>query len=396
MRIGYFDCFSGAAGDMIVAALVDAGCSFEALSDALHTLELPGVAWHMHSVRRGGFAAKHLQVEIAPGSQPHHRHLPDILALIERAKLPGRAAERSAAVFQRLAEAEAAAHGTDLKKVHFHEVGAADAIVDIVGACVGIELLGLERLEASPIPTGSGTVTCEHGILPVPAPATAHLLRGVPLAANEAPGELTTPTGAALLTTFCTRFGPLPEMRLTAVGCGAGSREGRTRPNILRLLVGDATAPDAAESDEVIVLEAQLDDAPGQVVAFSCERLLEAGALDAYIVPIIMKKGRPGQLVTVLCAPADAEALERILLHETTTLGVRRYAARRSKLARECESVETRYGPIRVKVGRRGGEAVQVWPEYEDCAAAARRTGAALRTIQQEALRAWTAAHDAR
>lgn len=292
MRIGYFDCFSGAAGDMILAALIHAGCPLPALQDVVKRLRLPGVTLRAQRVQQGGLAATRVRVE--PGSPKSHRHLPEILSIISAADLSTRVTERATAVFKRLAEAEAAVHGTSVDAIHFHEVGAADAIVDIVGACAGLQLLELDRIVCSPIPTGYGTVTCDHGVMPVPAPATAELLKGVPLADCDEPMELTTPTGAAILTTLASDFGPLPPMRIASVGYGAGSRVSKTRPNILRLLVGEATDATAAEHDQVVVLEAAVDDATGQAVAYACERLLAAGALDAHIVPIIMKKGRAG------------------------------------------------------------------------------------------------------
>jgi hypothetical protein len=389
MRCGYFDCFSGAAGDMILGALLDAGCPIQTLQETIAKLSLPGVSLRAERVQRHGLAATHARVEVQPGSQKAHRHLPDIVKIIEAARLEPRVASNAKAVFGRLAEAEAHVHGIAVEQVHFHEVGAADAIVDIVGACAGLAALEIERLACSPVPVGSGTVTCAHGLMPVPAPATARLLEGFPVAACDEPGELTTPTGAAILTTLVEEFGPLPDMTVQHVGSGAGTRTGRTRPNLLRLFVGEATGPDAADHDTVTTLEAAVDDATGQALGYACARLLEAGALDAYIVPIIMKKGRPGQLLTVLCRPRDADALEALLFAETSTFGVRRCAARRVKLAREHTSVATRFGPIRVKLGRRGDKIVQAWPEYEDCATAAREAGIPLREVQQTALRAW-------
>ena len=334
-------------------------------------------------------------MEIAPDSQKTHRHLPDILRIIEAAGLDPDVAATAGAVFNRLAQAEAEAHGIAVQKVHFHEVGAADAIVDIVCSCAGLAALGIERITCSPIPTGSGTVTCAHGIIPVPAPATANLLRGFPIAASDEVGELATPTGAAILTTLADEFGPLPDMTLSAVGVGAGTREGETRPNVLRLFVGELAGVDA-EQDSVTILEANLDDATGQSLGYAGERLMDAGALDVYIVPIIMKKGRPGQLLTVLCRPMDVAALEAMIFAETSTLGIRRHTARRSKLAREHVTVETRFGPIRVKLGCRDGATVQAWPEYDDCVAAARGAGTPLRDVQQEALRAWSESRDDR
>ena len=389
MRVAYFDCFSGAAGDMILAAMIHAGLPIEALQDVVKRLQLPGVELSAETVDRGGIAATHVRVDVDEAAQPGHRHLPEIIGLIVNADLHPRVAERALIVFQRLAEAEAAAHGVGIEQVHFHEVGAADAIVDIVGACAGAELLGLQRITCSPIPTGHGTVTCAHGVMPVPAPATANLLKGVPLAECAEATELITPTGAAILTTLAESFGPLPAMRIESIGYGAGTRPGRTRPNFVRLLIGAAEPDTSAESDRVVVLEAQVDDATGQTVAYACECLLAAGALDAHIVPIIMKKGRPGQVVTVLCRPDDVDALERILFTETTTLGVRRHEAQRSKLERESVSVTTRFGPIRLKLGRHAGCVVQAWPEYEDCAAAARQSGTPLREVQEETLRVW-------
>jgi len=395
MRVAYFDCFSGAAGDMILGALVDAGCSVERLADVVTRLNLPGVEVSAQRVTRHELAATQVVVATPPETPPKHRHLPEILRIIAGAGLDPVVAERAATIFRRLAQAEANAHAIPVEKVHFHEVGAADAIVDIVCSCVGVAELGLERVVCSPIPTGSGTVTCAHGVLPVPAPATAHLLKDVPLAACDEPGELTTPTGAAILTTLAEDYGPLPPMRISSVGCGAGTREGRTLPNLLRLIVGEVEPEPLDHQDVVCVLEAQCDDATGQTLAYACERLLEAGALDTFIVPIIMKKSRPGQLLTALCRREDVAALETIIFRETTTLGIRRHETRRSKLTREHVTVQTRFGEVRVKVGRRGDETVRTWPEYEDCAAIARESGVPLRAVQQEALRVWADEHDA-
>lgn len=393
MRIAYFDCFSGAAGDMILAALIDAGWPAERLHWLVNQLGLPGVSATVEKVKRHGIAATHVRVVIGPEAIKKHRHLHHIRDIIDAAAgLPPRMKDNALAVFRRLAEAEAAVHQTTIEKVHFHEVGAADAIVDIVGACLGLADLGVERTFCSPIPTGHGTVTCEHGVMPVPAPATALLLRGVPLAACDEPGELTTPTGAAVLTTLAGGFGPMPPMTLRASGTGAGTREGQTRPNILRVLIGETAAADGDETDTVALIEAQLDDATGQVLAHAGERLLAAGALDAYLTPIIMKKGRPGHLLTVLCRPEDCDALERVVLTETTTFGLRRSTTQRRKLAREHATVQTPHGPIRVKLGRLAGRVVQAWPEYDDCVAAAARTGAPLRQVQQAALEAWSRA----
>jgi pyridinium-3,5-bisthiocarboxylic acid mononucleotide nickel chelatase len=387
----YIDCFSGVAGDMLLAALIDAGYPLEDLAALVQTLGLPGVSVRTERVKRHGLAALRAVVVIAADAPRKHRHLSHILKIIDAAELPPRVRQRASDIFRRLAEAEAHVHATSVEKVHFHEVGADDAIVDIVGVCAGLEHFGVQRILASAVPTGSGTVTCDHGVMPVPAPATAQLLRGVPLAACEEPGELTTPTGAAIVATLAESFGPLGDLTPAAIGIGSGTREGRTRPNILRVLIGESAHGAAAaglEQDTVAVLEAQVDDATGQAVAFAMGQMLEAGALDVFVVPIIMKKGRPGQLVTVLAAPTDAEKFERALLLHTSTIGVRRTMASRRKLARELVTVETSYGAIRIKASR-GAGIERATPEYEDCARAARNCDASLADVQAAAMSAY-------
>lgn len=388
MRVAYFDCFSGAAGDMIVGALLDAGADFAALRDRLSRLPVTGYELSADRVKKQGLAATKFDVAVAAGSHLH-RHLKDIVKIIESAGVGKRVQESALRVFGRLAEAEAAVHNCAVEKVHFHEVGAVDAIVDIVGACACIELLGIERVECSPIAVGSGTVRCEHGELPVPAPATANLLRGVPIAACDEKGELATPTGAAILTTLAAAFGPVPAMRVSAIGYGAGTRDGARRPNVLRVLVGETDA--AAEADEIIVLETNLDDATGETVGHALDRLLASGALDAFVVPIQMKKGRPGVILTALSAPADAGRLETIIFEETGTFGVRRRTAARTTLSRTVETVDTEYGPIRVKVGSRAGREMVASPEFEDCRTAAAAHQAPLREVMAETMRRWRA-----
>lgn len=399
MKFAYIDCFSGVAGDMTLAAMIDAGVPLEIFQQLIDRLKLPGVTITAEKVKRHGIAATYVNVAVEESARKKHRHVPHIFKIIDDADLSDRVKREAKAVFQKLGEAEATVHNSTLEKVHFHEVGANDAIVDIVGACLGYEHLGIDRIICSPIPTGSGTVTCEHGVMPVPPPATAQLLRGFPIAACDETGELATPTGVAIMTTLAASFGTPPSMKLTSVGVGAGTREGKTRANIMRILIGDAdtdatgcasrNAASADISDTVAVLETQVDDATGQVVAYACEQVLSSGALDCFVVPIIMKKGRPGQLLTVLCRPDGVAAIEQLLLRETGTLGVRRHLAERTKLARQHVTVETRFGPIRVKLGRLDANAQHAWPEYEDCAAAARRAGAALIDVQREALTGW-------
>jgi len=398
MRIAYFDCFSGASGDMLLGACLDAGLDLDTLSKDLARLGLEGYALEARSIRKQGFAATQFEVRVDPSTDQPHRHLKHIRDIIDRSGLPGRVRERAMAIFTRLAEVEAAAHGTDLDKVHFHEVGAVDAIVDIVGVCIGLDRLGIDRVFCSPIPTGSGTARCKHGLIPVPAPATAGLLKGALLAACDEPGELTTPTGAAILVTLADGFGPLPAMALELIGVGAGRREGKHRPNILRVLIGESTeAPPAAagpadEADEIIVLEANLDDVSGEVISYTRDRLFKAGALDVFATPIYMKKNRPGTELTVLAPPALREAMEAILFAETTTFGIRSHLCQRRKLSRAVETVNTEFGPIGIKVGRRRGQVATASPEFEDCREAAQLTGRPLQEVMDAALRAWQTA----
>ena len=388
-EIAYFDCFSGAAGDMIVGALLDAGLELQALRAELGKLNLPGYSISAEKVRRGGMAGTKFHVDVKPGDQPH-RGLGDVEAIIDSGELPGRSAVKAKKIFRRLAEAEAKVHGIEVDEVHFHEVGAVDSIVDIVGAAIGLELLGVQEVLCSPIPTGSGWVDAAHGRLPVPAPATAELLVGATIAEpiGEGPtGELTTPTAAAILTVLTANFGPVPGMQLDAVGCGAGTRDDGQVPNLLRVLLGRRS--DEGETDTVVEMSANLDDCTGEVVGSAIEKLLAAGALDAWAAPITMKKSRPGWLLAALAAPADAEAIEGVLFAETTTFGVRKRACRRSKLARRHETVETPYGPVRMKVGSRGGRDMTASPEFADAQSAAEAHGVPLKDVLAATMAAW-------
>ncbi len=386
MTTAYFDCFSGAAGDMIVGALVDAGADTAALRERLAALPVSGYALSFEKVTKQGFAATRFIVDLDKSETQPHRHLKTITAILDESGLPEGVTAKAKAIFTRLAEAEAKVHGTSVEKVHFHEVGAVDAIVDVTACVIALDLLGVDRVVCSEIPVGSGTVHCDHGVMPVPAPATAELLRGVPLAACEERGELTTPTGAAILTTLAQSFGPMPAMTIAAIGFGAGSRDSQTRPNVLRVMLGESTGE--AESDEIVALETNLDDVTPEIVGFAMERLWAAGALDVYTQPILMKKGRSGWLLTVLCAPCRAGEIERVIFAETPTFGVRRSTMRRSKLRRRHENVETPFGTIRMKIGERAG-VVTAAPEYEDCRAAALPAGIPLREVMMAARVAW-------
>jgi len=390
MRTIYFDCFNGAGGDMLVAALIDAGASSERISEALRRLSVQGFSIHAEKIRKQGFAATRFVVDVESATDQPHRHLSHIRKILDASDLPDAVRTRSLHAFERLADAEAEAHGTTRDKVHFHEVGAVDAIVDVVGAMLALDELAPARIVCSPLPVGSGTVRCAHGVMPVPAPATAILLKGVPIAATDEVGELLTPTAAAVLTTTCDEFGPMPAMTVERIGSGAGTREGRSRPNIVRAFVGESTV--AAESDTVVVLEANLDDCPGEWVGHCLVRLMAEGARDAYCVPIYMKKQRPGVVLTAICDPAAVERCQAIIFAETSTFGVRRTTAQRSILTRSIEVVQTAFGELRVKVGRQGGAIVQVAGEFDDCSAAAVRCQVPLRTVLSAAVAAWHAA----
>jgi pyridinium-3,5-bisthiocarboxylic acid mononucleotide nickel chelatase len=390
VRVAHFDCFSGISGDMTVAALLDAGAPFEPIRAGIVSLGLP-VQLKVEKVRRGGFAATYFQVEASP--QEEHRHLSDIEAIIERGQLTPRQRELALEIFRRLARAEASVHGMPLEQVHFHEVGALDSITDIVAASIGLDLLGVERFTSGPVAAGSGTVQCAHGLMPVPAPGTAELLKGVPLRSSLVQAELTTPTGAAILTTVVSQWVEQPVMTIDRVGYGAGKRNFPDQPNLLRLLVGTATdassEPKGLETDQVWVLETNLDNVPPEVVGYCYELLFTAGALDVFTTPIVMKKNRPGALMSVLTPMEAMAAVEEILFRETGTLGIRRYLAQRHKLHRRSCTVQTPWGPVQGKLGWREGQPPVFAPEYEECARVARQHGLALREVYQQARQAY-------
>ncbi len=380
MRALHFDCFSGISGDMTVAALIDAGADADIIRRGIDSLGLP-IQFKVAKIRKGGFAATQIEFEVP--EEHEHRHLPHVEEIIARGRLSDRQRDLAVRIFRKLAVAEAAVHGISVEKVHFHEVGALDSIADIVAASIAFDLLDPQRVTSRSVPTGSGTVKCAHGLMPIPAPATAELLKGVPLAATTIKGELTTPTGAAILTSVVQEWLDQPGLTIERVGHGAGQRELLEQPNVLRVFVG--TAPQSAtagdEQDDIWVLETNLDDVPAEVIGYCFELLFSAGALDVFSTPIQMKKNRPGVLLSVL-APADAaDALEAILFRETATFGVRRYPAHRRKLRREALTVQTPWGPVRGKRGWRAGGPDLFAPEYEDCARVARQHGIALRAV---------------
>lgn len=376
MKICYLDAFSGISGDMTVGALADAGADTTALVCALRSLET-GAAFRFEKTKRRGIAASKFHVDQVEAK--NHRHLPQILEMINRADLSQRAKLNACKVFERLGQAEARVHDIPIEKVHFHEVGAADSISDIVGACVGLELLGVEEVHCSPVNVGSGTVKTEHGVLPVPAPATAELLKGRPVYARGPSAELATPTGAAIATTLAVEFGAMPAMQILVTGYGAGSRDYPEHANVLRVIIGESSG--ALESTTVSVLEANIDDSTPQVLGYAMERLFEAGALDVTLESVLMKKNRAGSLLRIIATPETREMLAKIVFEETTTLGLRIYQAERRVKARSFVEVETAHGRVRIKITDDGSFA----PEYDDCRKLARETGVPLKHILAEA-----------
>jgi len=384
MTLAYFDCFSGISGDMTLGALVDAGVSIDALRTELARLDLSGYELKAEKVTRSGIAATKVHVIIDQKDQKP-RHLSDILRTIEGSSLSSAVREKSSRIFKRLAEAEAKVHATTSDKIHFHEVGAVDSIVDIVGAVIGLELLGITEIMTSAVNVGSGTVQTSHGRLPIPAPATAEMLVNIPFYRSAIEFELATPTGAALISTLGSSFGPLPQMTVDRIAYGAGDKDFPGNPNVLRLMIGSLEA--SYEEDTSIVIETNIDDMNPQIFERVIELLMQQGAQDAYLTPIIMKKGRPATLLTVL---TDRHLVDRMLdtiFRETTSIGVRIRETGRRKLMRSVVEVQTQYGRIRVKKSGRGSEVLTITPEYEDCKQCAAAAGAPLKTVIEEAVR---------
>jgi len=428
MRIAYLDCFSGISGDMFMGALLDAGLPACVLEETVAGLNI-GARLEISRVSRSGISATkvdvwigdekdlprervsrvhhhedghdHSNAGVSPAvvgaSRPHqhehhHRGLKEIQQIIRNANITPAAQERALAIFQALGEAEARIHNTHVEKIHFHEVGAVDAIVDIVCAAVGSLALGVDEWACSPLNVGGGTVECAHGKLPVPSPATVELLRGAPVYSSGVNAELVTPTGAAIVKTLCRRFVPFPAMKIATAGYGAGSREVPGQPNVVRLTVGDAAetqpaaSPDTPE-DNVAVLEANLDDLNPQVFGYVMERLLVEGALDVFGTPVQMKKNRPGMLLTVLARTEDVSRLSKLIFGETTTLGIRMRQERRQTLVRRSVAIQTPWGEVRMKVANLNGSIANYAPEYEDCRRIADEHKIPLKQVMQEAIR---------
>ena len=386
MRTLYFDCFAGASGDMILGALVGVGVEPRHLLEQLALLKVAGYEVEFAVADRSGISATRAHVRTA--EERVHRHLADILKIIDESSLSARVKARAARIFMRLAETEARVHNQPIDSVHFHEVGAMDAIIDVVGACICFEALGVERFVSSALHVGSGTVAMAHGRFPVPPPAVAELLKGAPVYSSDIVGELVTPTGAAIISTVCEEYGAIPQMRIESMGYGAGAREYERFPNVLRVMLGETEASESITEERLLLIETNIDDMSPQLFGFLMERTLERGALDCYFTPVQMKKNRPGVLVSVLCRPVDRDSMIEILFGETTTLGVRILEVARRSLRRECRTVQTPYGPIDVKVARLDS-GIKYMPEYEQCREAAERAGVALREVEAAAREAF-------
>ena len=390
-RILYLDCFSGASGDMLIGALLDAGLPFDMLRTALGSLALDDECTvSAEQVSRSGIAATKFTVAETTGDAGgthRHRHLAGITTLVERSALSDASKQRANRLFRRLAETEATIHRMPVEKVHLHEVGALDSIVDIVGGVFAFEWFGAARIVASPLNVGSGTVTCEHGTLPVPAPATAALVSGVPVYAAGPPGELLTPTGALLVTEFAGEYGALPPMRIEQIGYGAGTRDPAGHPNVLRVLVGEEAQDGGWE--RMAVVECEIDDMNPQIFGVLMERLYAAGAVEVFYTAVQMKKNRPGTHVTVLVPPGGRESVSATLFRESTTIGLRHSEVTRETLRRELVGVSTRFGEVRCKVARRGAAVVNVAPEFDDCARLAEQHDVSVKEVHAAAVKGY-------
>jgi uncharacterized protein (TIGR00299 family) protein len=389
MRVLYFDCFSGAAGDMILGSLIDAGVPLAAVRGALGSLAIePDAVWTERVVRAGISATKFCVRGQDDGAASHpHRHLKGVYALIDKSALSDTGKTRAKELFERLGAAEASIHGTAMEKVHLHEVGALDSIIDIVGSVFALEWLGAGEIVSSPLNVGSGTIKVAHGTYPVPAPATARLLEGVPIYAGRQQAELVTPTGALIVSSYARRYGPVPPMTLKGIGYGAGTRDLGDTPNVLRVLLGDADGTGAHTT--VVVIESEIDDMNPQIFGVLMDRLLAEGALDVFYTAVQMKKNRPGTLLTVLAPPERRERLTQVVFTETTSIGVRYREVTRECLERETVPVQTALGSVRVKVARRLGQVLNASPEFEDCVRLAQERGVPLKDVQAAAMKAF-------
>ena len=388
MKTLYLDCFSGISGDMSVGALVDAGADLDSIAAALASLGIAGFHVTAEKVVKKGISATQFLVHCDPDIKQPHRHLRHMVEIIERGALPEEVKSAAVATFHLLAEAEAEVHNTTVEKVHFHEVGAVDSIVDVVAAQYAKHLLGIERVVCSPLNVGGGTVKCSHGVMPVPPPAAALLLRGKPTYGTADVGELTTPTGAALVSQWTDTFGPAPKMRTESIGYGSGEKELADRANVLRVLVGESEEGVTGGEGSVLVVEANIDDMTGELFPPLIAAILEAGAVDAFLTPVLGKKGRPAHLVTALCAEAQLPEVTEALITHSTTLGVRWHRTERHVLERCFGVADTDWGPVRVKLGIHGDIQNSAAPEFEDCRALAEAHAVPVRHVYEAALAA--------
>ena len=384
MKIAYFDCFAGAGGDMIAAAMLDAGLDAEFLKAQLATLGVKNLDIKITETQRCGLRAVSFKPVIPRQSQ--HRNLEQITKIINQSKISKQARKTAVSIFEKIARAEGAVHSKDRNDIHFHEVGAIDSIVDIVSASIGIEALGVERVYCSALSIGGGIVKCAHSVLPVPAPATAELIKGVPVTSGPGQFELLTPTAAAILTTITDEFGPLPSMKIETVGYGAGTLDSEEFPNVLRLILGQSADEALEDTDSVCLLETNVDDVSGEVVGSVSEQLLECGALDVFTTPIYMKHNRPAVKISVVCKIRLAEQLEQVIFKQGLTFGIRKQILQRKKLAREFVSVETEFGSIKIKKGSTGGQIVNIKPELSDCVKAAKKHNVGVKKIIDAAM----------
>jgi uncharacterized protein (TIGR00299 family) protein len=387
MRTLYFDCFAGASGNMILGALIAAGVDSKQLKAELGRLAVPEFEINVARVDRSGISSTHVEIKIPDESK--HRHLDQIERIINESTLSEGVKARATAIFRRLAEAEAKVHGIHFEKVHFHEVGALDAVIDIVGSCIGFEMLGIEHFVCSKIHVGSGFVNMAHGKFPVPPPAVTELLMGIPVYSTEIDGELITPTGAAIISTVCSSYGQLHDLKPEVTAYGAGTRKYDKFPNTLRIIIGEVEANVAYEAgEELTILETNIDDSSPQVVGFVLERAFELGAKDCWITPIQMKKNRPACMISILCDSSSKQKMLDLLYTETTTIGIREQRVVRDALDREEQKVKTRFGAISVKLSKLNGQIVNVMPEYEDVRAAAIANEVPFKVVHEAALKA--------
>jgi uncharacterized protein (TIGR00299 family) protein len=381
-RIAYFDCFSGVSGDMILGALIDAGLDLHQLEFELRKLNIPGYTLNAEKTTRKGLSGTRFLVHAEEDQT--ERHLKDIEEILDHSALDDDIKVSGKAIFRELANVEAKIHNSAPEKVHFHEIGGLDSIIDIIGSLLGLKLLGIETVYASRIPVGTGFVECDHGTLPLPAPASLELLKGIPIYASSMEKEIVAPTGIAILKNVAKSFGVIPEMRIQRIGYGAGSREMKI-PNLLRVWIGDSEKNQEYEEDEVILIETNIDDMNPEYFGYTSEKLFERGALDVFMTPIFMKKNRPGTLLSVLILPDTLDEMLSTIFAETTSLGIRIHRLEREKLPREIITVDTPFGCVRVKVSRVGHEIKNISPEYEDCKEIAAKQGIPLRKVYEVA-----------